>query len=66
LYSAVAALQGIRVFSPRGEDLGTIPVGIGPQAVAFAGPQKKTLYAVGRGAVYKAAMLTEGIKTRAK
>jgi gluconolactonase len=66
LYSAVASLQAIRVFSPRGEDLGTIPVGVGPQAVAFAGPEKKTLYAVGRGAVYKADMIAEGIRTRAK
>lgn len=66
LYSAVGAVQGVRVFSPRGEDLGTIPVGVNPQSVAFAGPEKKTLYIVGRGAVYKVAMLAEGIRSRAK
>ena len=66
LYSAVAALQAVRVFSPQGDDLGMIPVGVAPQAVAFAGSEKKTLYAVGRGAVYKLAMIAEGIKTRAK
>ena len=34
--------------------------------VAFAGPGKKTLYVVGAGAVYKAPMIAEGIKSRAK
>ena len=66
LYSAVGAVQGVRVFSPQGQDLGTIPVGIAPQSVAFAGPEKKTLYIVGRGAVYKTDMIARGLTTRAK
>jgi len=66
LYSAVAAATGIRVFSPQGELLGTIPAGVPPQSVGFAGPGKKTLYIVGRGAVYKTQMIAEGIKSRAK
>jgi gluconolactonase len=68
LYSAVAGVQGIRVFSADGKDLGTIPVGVGPQSVGFAGPNKKTLYIVGRGALYKTQteMLSQGIQTRAK
>jgi len=66
LYSAVAAAVGIRVFSPQGELLGTIPAGVPPQSVGFAGRDKKTLFIVGRGAVYKTQMIAEGIKSRAK
>ncbi len=66
LYAAVAGVRGIRVFSPQGQDLGTIPAGVPPQSVGFAGPDKKTLYIVGRGALYKTRVLTEGIKSRAK
>lgn len=68
LYSAVGGVQGIRVFSPDGKDLGTIPVGVAPQSVGFAGPGKRTLYIVGRGALYKtqSEMLSQGIQTRAK
>jgi gluconolactonase len=66
LYSAVAAALGIRVFSPRGELLGTIPAGVPPQSVGFAGRDKKTLFIVGRGAVYKTQMIAEGIRSRAK
>jgi gluconolactonase len=66
LYAAVAGVRGIRVFSPQGQDLGTIPAGVPPQSVGFAGPDKKTLYIVGRGALYKTQVLTEGIKSRAK
>jgi len=57
---------GVQVFSPKGDHLGTIPTPLGAQAVAFAGPDKKTLYIVGGGAVYKVAMLAEGVKSRAK
>ncbi len=68
LYSAVGGVQGIRVFSSDGKDLGTIPVGVPPQSVGFAGPNKKTLYIVGRGALYKTQteMVSQGIQTRAK
>ena len=62
----VAASTGVQVFSPQGQHLGTIPLSRAPQNLAFAGPEKKTLYVVGRGAAYRIAMLAEGFKDRAK
>ncbi|MBI2189133.1 MAG: SMP-30/gluconolactonase/LRE family protein [Acidobacteria bacterium] len=64
LYAAVAA--GINVISPQGQILGTIPTPIGMQSAGFAGGDKRTLFAVGRGAAYKVAMIAEGIRSRAK
>ena len=64
VYAATAA--GIQVFSPQGRHLGTIPVSRNPNNLAFAGPDKKTLYIVARGAVYQVAMLAEGYKGRPK
>jgi gluconolactonase len=64
VYAATAA--GIQVFSPQGRHLGTIPVSRNPNNLAFAGSDKKTLYIVARGAVYKVAMLAEGYKGRPK
>jgi len=64
VYAATAA--GIQVFSPQGRLLGTIPVSRNPNNLAFAGPDRKTLYIVARGAVYKVTMLAEGYKGRAK
>lgn len=57
---------GVQVFSTTGQHLGTIPTPLGAQAVAFAGPDKKTLYVVGGGAVYKVPMVARGIQRRAK
>lgn len=37
-----------------------------PQNLAFAGPDKKTLYVVGRGAAFKIQLLAQGFKGRAK
>jgi gluconolactonase len=65
LYAAIGA-GGIRVVSPRGDILGTIPTPIGMQSVGFAGRDKKTLFAVGRGAAYRIPMIAEGLKSRAK
>jgi gluconolactonase len=64
----VATQIGVQVFSPQGAHLGTIPIGIanGPQNLAFAGRDKKTLYVVGRGAAWKIPMLAEGPRERAK
>ena len=64
VYAATAA--GIQVFSPQGKHLGTIAVSRNPNNLAFAGPDKKTLYIVARGAVYRVAMIAEGYKGRAK
>ncbi len=47
----VTGNNGVRVISTEGEYLGTIPTPRGVVAAAFAGPEKKTLYVVGRGAL---------------
>jgi gluconolactonase len=57
---------GVQVFSPQGQFLGTIPLSRSPQNMAFAGPDKKTLYVVGRGAAFKIQMIAQGFKGRAK
>ena len=59
-------IVGVQVFSPKGQYLGTIPVSRVPQNLAFAGPDKKTLYIVGRGVAFKVQMLAQGYKGRAK
>ena len=64
LYTAVG--DGIRVVSPQGQILGTIPTPVGMQSIGFAGRDKKTMFAVGRGAAYRIQMLAEGIRSRAK
>jgi len=65
----VATGGGIEVLSPRGQHVGTIPVKCPPadcQNVAFSGPQKKTLYIAGAGALYKVEMVAQGFTGRAK
>ena len=62
----VAASNGVQVFSPQGQHLGTIPTPRPPQNLAFAGPDKKTLYIVGRNVVSKVQMIAEGFKGRPK
>jgi len=64
LYAATTL--GVQVFSAAGEHLGIIPLSRQPQNLAFAGPDKQTLYVVGRGAAYKVAMLSRGFVGRAK
>jgi gluconolactonase len=64
LYSA--SINGVQVFSPRGEHLGTIQLPRQSQNVAFAGPGRSYLYVVGRGGVYRVKTQTEGVKSRAK
>ena len=59
---------GVEVFSPKGELLGVLPVQWGaeannirkPQNLAFGGADRKTLYIVGAGTVYKVRTLSEG------
>jgi gluconolactonase len=62
----VASNSGIEVFNDKGDELGIIPLPKKPQNIAFAGADKKTLYAVGRGAAYKIPLLAQGFKGRAK
>jgi len=64
VYAATAI--GVQVFSAKGQHLGTIPLSRPPQNLAFAGPDKKTLYIVGRNAAWKIQMLSSGYKGRAK
>jgi gluconolactonase len=42
---------GVQVLSPEGKYLGVIPTPRGAISVAFSGPNKKTLYVVGSGAL---------------
>jgi gluconolactonase len=74
----VAGQAGVQVFSPEGQFLGLIPVPRPTTTLAFAGPDKKTLYVIGRGndlpggdsgdarSMYRISMLAEGFKGRAK
>ena len=62
----VASNSGIEVFDDKGTALGIIPLPKKPQNIAFAGPDKKTLYAVGRGDAYKIPLIAQGYKGRAK
>lgn len=62
----VASSAGVEVFSDKGDALGVIPLPKKPQNIAFAGKDKKTLYVVGRGAVYRIALLTAGFDGRVK
>ena len=59
---------GVQVFSADGEHLGNIemPYDMPPQNCGFAGPDKKDLFVVGRGAVIRIHTMTEGPKDRAK
>lgn len=66
VYAATNA--GVEVFSPDGELLGVMPVQWGaendrirkPQNVAFGGADRRTLYIVGSGTVYKVRTLSRG------
>ena|SRR2546423_2570856 len=66
---------GVEVFSPKGEYLGAIPIGLWgveqnrlqkPQNLTFAGPDRKLLYTVGSNAIYRVELLASGIKSRGK
>jgi gluconolactonase len=66
VYAATNA--GVEVFSPRGDLLGVMPVQWGgengnirkPQNLAFGGPDRRTLYVVGAGTIYKVRTLAQG------
>ena len=58
--------HGVQVFSPKGDALGVIPTSQRPQNLAFAGPDKKTLYLTGGSAMFKVQMLAQGYAGRAK
>lgn len=65
----VTSNPGVQVFSPEGKYLGVIPTPRGVISVAFAGPDKKTLYVVGSGALDaggKEITTAEGVRNNAK
>ena len=62
----VGIATGVQVFSAKGEPLGVIPTSQRPQNLAFAGPDKKTLYLSGGSALFSVKMLAEGYAGRAK
>jgi gluconolactonase len=62
----VGIATGVQVFSPKGDALGVIPTSQRPQNLAFAGPDKKTLYLTGGSAMFKVQMLAQGYLGRAK
>ena len=62
----VVSLGGVHVFGVKGDLLGTIPLSLAGQNIAFAGVDKKTLFIVGRGAAFKVRLLTAGYQGRAK
>jgi gluconolactonase len=64
LYSATNG--GIEVFSEQGQNLGVIPLSRKGQNLAFAGPDKKTLYVVGNQAAWKIDMVAVGFQGRVK
>jgi len=73
IYTATNA--GVEVFSPKGEYLGAIPIGLWgaeqnrlekPQNLTFAGPDRKWLYTVGANAIYRVQLLAAGITSRGK
>jgi len=59
---------GVEVFSPNGDLLGVMPVQWGaennrirkPQNLAFGGPDRRTLYIVGAGTIFKVRTLSQG------
>ncbi len=62
----VATNAGVEVYSEQGQSLGVIPLSRKGQNLAFAGPDKKTLYVVGTQAVWKIDMQAAGFAGRAK
>ena len=62
----VGIATGVQVFDPKGEALGVIPTSQRPQNLAFAGPDKKTLYLTGGSAMFSVKMLAQGYSGRPK
>ncbi len=65
----VTSAPGVQVFSPDGKHFGTIPAPRSVISVAFSGPEKKTLYVVGGGALGpdgKEFTTPQGVRNNAK
>jgi gluconolactonase len=56
----VTTVTGVQVFDKAGQYLGTIRVPRQPANLAFAGPNKRTLYITAREGLYRLQMLSQG------
>jgi gluconolactonase len=56
----ITTLTGVQVFDAKGSYLGTIKLGRQPANVAFAGPDRQTLYITAREGLYRIKMLSRG------
>jgi gluconolactonase len=56
----ITTVAGIQVFDPKGQYLGTIMAGRQGANVAFAGPDKRTLYITAREGLYRVKTLAQG------
>jgi gluconolactonase len=57
----VTSRVGLQVFGPGGEHLGTVTIPSQPTNLAFAAPDKKTLFMTTQSGVYKVRTLTPGV-----
>ena len=57
----ITTVTGVQVFDAKGQYLGTIKVGRQSANVAFAGPDKQTLYITAREGLYRVRMLAKGV-----
>jgi gluconolactonase len=64
LYVSTAA--GIQVIAPNGNHLGIIRLPAGARNVAFAGPDRRTLYLTALNALYRVQVLSSGPADRSK
>jgi gluconolactonase len=56
----ITTVRGVQVFDRAGQYLGTIAVPRQPANLAFAGPDKRTLYITAREGLYRLDMLAQG------
>jgi len=56
----VTSSKGVQVFDRKGQYLGTIEVPRQPSNVAFAGPEKRTLYITARQGLYRVQTIAQG------
>jgi gluconolactonase len=56
----ITTVTGVQVFDAKGQYLGTIKAGRQPANVAFAGPDKQTLYLTAREGLYRVKTLAKG------
>jgi len=56
----ITTVKGVQVFDRGGQYLGTIALARQPANVAFAGPDKRSLYITAREGLYRLRMLAQG------